>query len=300
MRTVLRLIYAPLFWIGFIGSAAFILQRPVVPDLWLVPLAGLAVLVSFGAESLMPYDTQWNLPQGDTRRDVAHALTNESINLFGLHFWAVAVAMTEIIVPVQLWPVALPYPLQLLAAILICDLGITLMHFASHRWAPLWRLHAVHHSVKRMYGFNGLMKHPLHQMLEAAAGFVPLLLLGAPKPVVLGVAFATVIQLLLQHGNVDMRLGPLRHVFAFAPVHRFHHLKYGSAGDVNFGFFFCFWDRLLGTAFWADTAQVRTHDLGIESRPDFPSDYWAQLREPFRSQPPAERTEPPPDWLNRP
>jgi len=300
MRSFFTLTYAPLFWFGFIGAAVSILQLPSVPDLWLVPLAALAMAVSFGAESLVPYDTQWNLSQGDRRRDVAHTLTNESINLVGLHFWAFAVAATEFIAPVRLWPVDLPFPVQLLAAILICDLGITLMHYASHRWRPLWRLHAVHHSVGRMYGFNGLMKHPLHQVVEAAAGFTPLLLLGASKPVVLGVAFATVIQLLLQHSNVDMRLGPLRHLFAFAPVHRFHHLKYGSAGDVNFGFFFCIWDRMLGTTFDDDTVRVRTRDLGIGSRPSYPMGYWAQLREPFRNQPPEERTEPAPDWLRHP
>lgn len=43
----------------------------------------------------------------------------------------------------------------------MADLGITLMHWLSHRSALLWRLHAVHRSVHRIYGLNGLMKHPL-------------------------------------------------------------------------------------------------------------------------------------------
>ncbi|MGK5048537.1 hypothetical protein ACQ4WP_21975 [Janthinobacterium sp. GB4P2] len=41
----------------------------------------------------------------------------------------------------------------------------------------------------------------------------------------------------------------MRHVFAWAALHRFHHMKYGTAGDVNFSLFFTCRDRLLGTAF---------------------------------------------------
>ena len=78
---------------------------------------------------------------------------------------------------------------------------------------------------------------------------LPLLLLGIPERVMAVLAFAVAVQLLLQHANVDMRMGPLRHVFAWAPLHRFHHMKYGTAGDVNFGLFLTCWDRLLGTCF---------------------------------------------------
>ncbi len=93
-------------------------------------------------------------------------------------------------------------------------------------------------------------------------------------------AFAVAVQLLLQHANVDMRMGPLRHVFAWAPVH----MKYGTAGDVNFGLFFTFWDRLLGTCFDAPDYRMRGEDLGIGSRPDYPVAYLPQLIEPFRAE----------------
>lgn len=300
MRHLIKHLYAPLFWFGFIGGAAWILSDSGRPVWWLIPLGGGAVILSFLAEAWLPYDPAWNASQGDRQRDFAHALTNESLNLFGLQAWALAAAFAGLWSPANLWPSQAPYLVQLFLAILFCDLGITLMHFASHRWPILWRLHAVHHSVRRMYGFNGLMKHPLHQLVEAVAGFTPLLLLGVPKAVVLGVAFATVIQLLLQHSNVDMRLGPLRKVFAFAPVHRFHHLKYGGAGDVNFGFFLNIWDHLLGTAFDDETVRVRTKDLGIGSRPDYPVQYLSQLREPFRINAVDQESPRPPAWLNRP
>lgn len=69
---------------------------------------------------------------------------------------------------------------QVLLAVAVTDMGVTLVHVASHRVGWLWRMHAVHHSVRRFYGFNGLMKHPLHGALELAAGTAPLLVLGMP------------------------------------------------------------------------------------------------------------------------
>jgi hypothetical protein len=71
-----------------------------------------------------------------------------------------------------LWPSALPFLGQLLIAILIADFGITTVHLASHRVWWMWRLHAVHHSIRRSYGLNGLMKHPLHQPWRPSAALL--------------------------------------------------------------------------------------------------------------------------------
>ena len=99
---------------------------------------------------------------------------------------------------------------QLIIAILIADFGITTVHLVSHRVGWMWRLHAVHHSIRRSYGLNGLMKHPLHQSLETIGGVAPLLLLGMPVHVAASLAGCVAIQLLMQHSNVAYRVGPLR------------------------------------------------------------------------------------------
>ncbi|MGY4641356.1 sterol desaturase family protein [Pseudomonas sp. TE24901] len=271
MKTCVSWIYAPLFLLGFIGLGLY------WPG-WLVLIFVAAVAVSFLAEQWLPYEPQWNRSLGDRRRDTLHALVNESLNAVGL---LILPGLTALLAFDGIWPRGWALWEQLLLAVVLADAGITLMHYASHRFAALWRLHAVHHSVERLYGFNGLMKHPLHQMLEATAGLLPLILMGIPLDVAQLLALAIAIQLLLQHSNVDMRLGPLRWVFAWAPVHRFHHMKYGRAGDVNFGLFFNLWDWLLGTAFYREGYRMGPGDLGIGSRPDFPVAYGAQLRDPF-------------------
>lgn len=277
MKRIIARLYAPLFWGGFIALGLGVVQAGF-SALWLLPLFLAALAVSFVTEWVLPYEASWNRAAGDRVRDMLHALVNETLNAVGLLALPGLVALLSFD---GVWPNQWPLWLQLALAIFIADAGISLMHYASHRVHGLWRLHAVHHSVERLYGFNGLMKHPLHQLLEATAGLLPLLVLGIPLEVATLLAFAIAIQLLLQHSNVDMRLGPLRHVFAWAPVHRFHHMKYGRAGDVNFGLFFNLWDRLLGTAFYTTDYSIRHGDLGIGSRPDFPRDYLAQLRDPF-------------------
>jgi sterol desaturase/sphingolipid hydroxylase (fatty acid hydroxylase superfamily) len=275
MKRIFSWLYAPLFWLGFIGGGIGLAGHSL---LWLMPLFAVALAVSFTAEWVLPYEVSWNRPTGDRRRDMLHALINEALNALGL--LALPGLMTLIAID-GAWPSSWPLWLQVGLAIFIADAGVSLMHYASHRVPWMWRLHAIHHSVERLYGFNGLMKHPLHQLLEATAGLLPLLVLGIPSEVAVLLAFAIAIQLLLQHSNVDMRVGPLRWIFAWAPLHRFHHMKYGRAGDVNFGLFFTLWDWLLGTGFYTENYRIGAGDLGIGCRPDFPRDYMAQLFDPF-------------------
>ncbi|MDB5971224.1 MAG: fatty acid hydroxylase [Hydrocarboniphaga sp.] len=279
-QLVFPFILGPLFWLAFIGLAALLIGTLGLSLLWLPALFAAALACIFAAETALPYQRDWNRSRADRSRDAVHAIVNEAMAALSLAAIPQAAAFRPY---TSLWPDRWPFALQLLMAIVVADFGITLVHWLSHRWPWLWRLHCVHHSVTRLYGLNGLMKHPLHQVVEALAGVAPLLLLGMPIDVAAVLAYAIAIQLLLQHANLDLRLGVLRQVFAWAPLHRFHHIRYGVSGDVNFGLFFTFWDRhLLGTAFDGNGYRLASDDLGIGARPDYPAGYVAQLIEPFR------------------
>ena len=280
VRAVLRYAFAPVFFVGFIG-AAMVLSRGGDAPLVLGPLLVLAVLVSFVVERVVPYERAYNAPQGDGRRDVMHAVVNEASNAVSILSLPAIAAMFP---KTGLWPSEWPVPLQLLLAVVVADAGITLAHFASHRSAFLWRFHAVHHSVQRMYGFNGLMKHPLHQSFELSCASLPLLLLGMPVHVAWLLGFAVAVQLLLQHSNVDVRVGPLVHLWAVGPAHRFHHSNRAGEEDVNFGLFSSVWDYLLGTFRFDPAASPRVGELGVVGRPDYPVRYLAQILEPFRNE----------------
>jgi len=264
LRFLVRYGYAPLFFIGFIGAAVWMVANGA-SKIWLAGLLLPAIALSFIAERIAPFEENWNHSKGDTTRDTLHAVINELTNAASIAAIPILAAMTH---GFDVWPGEWPLWAQLVMTILIADFGITMAHYASHKIEALWRLHAVHHSVERMYGFNGLMKHPLHQAIELTAGTTPLLLMGMPLEIGALLGFAAAIQLLLQHSNTDMRVGPL-------------HLAHKVKGDVNFGLFTMLWDHLLGT-FVKDRPQPRDGELGVAGRPDYPVGYSAQLVEPFR------------------
>lgn len=277
LRFLVRYGYAPLFFIGFIGAAVWMVANGA-SKIWLAGLLLPAIALSFIAERIAPFEENWKHSKGDTTRDTLHAVINELTNAASIAAIPILAAMTH---GFDVWPGEWPLWAQLVMTILIADFGITMAHYASHKIEALWRLHAVHHSVERMYGFNGLMKHPLHQAIELTAGTTPLLLMGMPLEIGALLGFAAAIQLLLQHSNTDMRVGPLIYLWAVAPGHRHHHLAHKVKGDVNFGLFTMLWDHLLGT-FVKDRPQPRDGELGVAGRPDYPVGYSAQLVEPFR------------------
>lgn len=246
------------------------------------PLAVLvgAIAIMLWAERILPYEASWNHNHDDATRDVCHAILNTILNYAGL---AVLPLFAAFGVFSEYWPSESAFWIQVVFAVVVLDAGISLSHYASHRVTTLWRFHAVHHSVQRMYGFNGLMKHPLHQLVETVSGITPLLLLGIPTSVAMALVFVVAIQLLLQHSNVDYRTGPFKYLFAVAEVHRFHHRKGSGLGDVNFGLFTTLWDHLLGTFYYAEV-RVAANDLGITDQPDYPQTYFSQLTEPFRAR----------------
>jgi sterol desaturase/sphingolipid hydroxylase (fatty acid hydroxylase superfamily) len=275
---IIRLIYIPLFLIGGNGLAIYLVGAGH-PKIWLFVLALGFIAIAFLLEFLVPYDEGFNKSHGDRLRDFYHGIVNESANVAGLMMLPVIAGLMTM---PSLWPSALPLWVQLVLAIFIADIGITLVHFASHRIDALWKLHAVHHSIKRMYGFNGLMKHPLHQLLETLGGTAPLILIGVPQDVMTLLIVAVVLQLLLQHSNVNYFVGPLRHFLVVNVLHRFHHLKTAEEGDVNFGLFTTFTDRLLGTAYYDKERVIGSSDIGIGAEPDYPNGYLAQLIKPFK------------------
>ena len=113
----------------------------------------------------------------------------------------------------------------------------------------------------------------------------PLLLFGLPPAVALALAVCTVLQLLLQHSNVDYALGPFRGWFALAELHRFHHRGEPGLGDVNFGLFTTLGDRLLGTLYDdPEAARLASRDLGIHAERDYPVGWPAQMLQPFRAR----------------
>jgi sterol desaturase/sphingolipid hydroxylase (fatty acid hydroxylase superfamily) len=276
-RLFARFCYVPAMLVGLNGLALYLVaQRHSL--LWIAVLFAAAIALSLLSEYALPFEVSWNNANGDSKKDVTHGVIYEVANIVAI----LLLPVIDILIPWRsFWPSTLPIAAQLLLAILIVDFSLTMIHYWSHRVQWLWRFHAIHHGVHRLYSFNGLVRHPLHQVLDLTVGTLPLLLIGLPVEVAVLLAFAISVQLLVQHSNIDYELGPLQNFLAIGPVHRLHHVNWEGQGDVNFGLFFTWWDRWLGTLKLDAARNPSVGDIGIQDHGEFPQDYMTQLVLPF-------------------
>jgi sterol desaturase/sphingolipid hydroxylase (fatty acid hydroxylase superfamily) len=274
LRLFARFGYVPTMIVGLNLFAVYLIAGGY-SFLWIGALFVVAVAISLLTEWILPHEPSWNHAHADSGKDVAHGVIYEIANITAI----LLLPLITLLIPWRsVWPSTLPIGVQLLLAIIIADFSMTMIHYWSHRVNCLWRLHAVHHGVHRLYSFNGLMRHPLHQLLDLAVGTMPLVLAGLPAILL---AFAISLQPLVQHSNVEFELGPFQKFLAVGPVHRLHHVNWAGQGDVNFGLFFTWWDSLLGTLKLDSERAPRSGDIGIQNQPQYPQDYVTQLVLPF-------------------
>lgn len=286
LRTTVRYGYLPFMMLGINGLAYFIVTGSH-SYAWLALLLIVTLAAVSMAEKISPCHDEWNSAHEAQSATLMHALVHETQNFIGvlmipLVSWLFNLTPGTLI---GLWPRDWPIISQVLLAIVLVDFNLTMLHYLSHRLPVLWRLHAVHHGVDRLYGLNGLVRHPLHQLLDMALGTAPLILSGMPFPVAVLLAFAISVQLIAQHSNVDYAMGPFRNHLSLGAIHHLHHTNWGKEGDVNFGLFLTLWDRILGTFRAEPPRAITANDMGIDEVPHFPKSYVEQLRFPFVYQP---------------
>lgn len=281
LRTLVRYGYVPFMLFGLNGAAIWMVSQGY-SYAWLALLLIAAFALAHLAENLLPWFEAWNDPHHDDQTNLAHTLVYELSNINGV----LLIPLIVWLFPVNgIWPTEWPLLAQLLIAIVIADFAFTFVHMISHRYPLLWRLHAVHHGVDRLYGFNGLVRHPLHQTIDMVVGTLPLVILGMPVQVAVLLGFAVSVQLIVQHSNVAAALGPLRNVFSIGQIHHLHHVNWGKEGDCNFGLFFTLWDRVFGTFHPEPPRKIGASDMGIDEVPHFPKGYIEQLIFPFVYRP---------------
>jgi sterol desaturase/sphingolipid hydroxylase (fatty acid hydroxylase superfamily) len=174
---------------------------------------------------------------------------------------------------------AWPFPAQLAFFLVTHDFYIYCFHRWQHHSRLLWRLHEAHHSVTAVDWLAGARSHALEILINQTIEFLPMALLGAAPelPVVKGVIDA--VWGMVIHSNLDLRMGPFRHLINGPELHRWHHARAITSGGINFGTKFAVWDRLFGTLSLPE-AKPSGYGLGVSS---FPRGYAAQQFHAFRS-----------------
>lgn len=176
------------------------------------------------------------------------------------------------------WVQGLPFWIALFLIILVADLVQYWTHRAYHEVPLLWRLHAVHHSVKSMDWLAGSRQHILELLITRTLVLAPIFVLGFSKEVIDAYIVIVGFQAVFNHANVSVRLGPLRHVIVTPNFHHWHHSQDQEALDRNYAAHFAFLDHLFGTAVKTDKPWPK--DYGVLG--DYvPNGFFKQLKFPF-------------------
>jgi len=252
-----------------------------------VVLPGAVTLVlAMVLERLAPLRPEWNRADGDTGTD-----------------WFSMAALLAVIDPVLKWagpilvvalhghlgvagnlfPVGLPFALQVAIATLAAEFGYYWAHRLHHSRPALWWLHALHHGSGRLYAVNNFRLHPLNHALNYAFGMLPLLAIGTPADVLYGYLALTYPVLMLQHANLPLRSGWLNYVFSTNEVHRWHHSAANGEGDSNFGRSLVLWDMVFGTFRYQPQGANLPRAIGLYAGDGYPAraSYWRQVLSMF-------------------
>ncbi len=146
--------------------------------------------------------------------------------------------------------VAIPYPVAVVASVVMLDFSIYLQHVMFHAVPALWRLHMVHHADVDFDVTTGSRFHTIEIVLSMGIKTAAVAVLG--PPVVAVVIFEVLLNAtsMFNHANVRLPLAAdrvLRWIVVTPDMHRVHHSVTSRECNSNFGFSLPWWDRLLGT-----------------------------------------------------
>lgn len=237
-------------------------------------------------EQVMPHEAVWNDNDGQTFANIAHTLTSKGVVEAAVIFSTV-IGISTYVTPAAeagygIWPRAWPMAIQVALAIVLAEFGLYWAHRIAHEWPWLWRFHAVHHSVTRLWIVNTGRFHFVDSFKSIAIGMAILLSLGAPMEVLIWLSAITAFVGMLTHCNVDMKFGPLSWWFNTPELHRWHHSKDLREGNKNYSENIMLWDHVFGTYYNARDYRPPV-DIGIKE--DMPAGFLAQLAWPFRRRP---------------
>lgn len=237
----------------------------------------------YALERTMPHEHVWNESDGQTFANIAHTLTSKGVVQTVVIFSAVIGLTTYVTTAAEpgygIWPRTWPMAVQVFMAIIVAEFGLYWAHRIAHEWPWLWRFHAVHHSVTRLWIVNTGRFHFVDSFKSIAIGMAILLALGAPMEVLIWLSAITAYIGILTHCNVDMKFGPLSRWFNTPELHRWHHSRDLREGNKNYSENIMLWDHVFGTYYNARHYRPPV-DIGIAE--PMPPGFLQQLAWPFK------------------
>lgn len=244
------------------------------------------VVVAAGAvtlfEFVIPYDKTWQPRWTDVKNDLLFMVAVQMVlpQLLGL---LLALNLLGYLEPLDLplsdvWPRTLPLFVQVALMLVVAELLRYPLHIAAHNTKTLWRLHAVHHSPKKLYWLNVGRFYPVEKALQYSLDTLPFILIGVGAEAVALYFVFYAVNGFYQHSNVDVRYGLLNYLVSGPELHRWHHSKLIDESNRNYGNNLIVWDLIFDTWFLPNSARVG--ELGLRNR-DYPLDFLGQMTAPL-------------------
>lgn len=284
-------------WPGLIVIAIGITGWGFAHDLPILSF-NLAYILMFAVllwlERFMPHEEIWRQNDGQIFADIAHTISSKGTVQSLLIFGGV-IGLTELIKPVAepvdygIWPREWPMWAQAILGLWVAEFMLYWAHRLGHEVKWVWRFHAVHHSVKRLWVVNTGRFHFVDSLISILLGLIPLIAMGAPMEVIQWISAITAFIGVLTHCNVDMAFGPLSLIFNTPELHRWHHSKKLREGNKNYGENLMFWDIVFGTYF---REPHRRPPVNIGITDHMPEKFSRQVIWPFLNDAARKRLEP--------
>jgi sterol desaturase/sphingolipid hydroxylase (fatty acid hydroxylase superfamily) len=242
-----------------------------------------SALIFIPIEKLFPKEREQVILRAEWQDDLAYfALINLLVSvvmavvtasgplLFG---WAAIPSLQRAVASQPAW-------LQFLEMLFIADLA----QYVSHRWyhenRALWRIHAVHHSVRTMDWLAGSRLHLAEVLATRCAVFLPLYVLGFSQSVLYTYIAFVSFHAVFIHANVGIDFGWLRYVVATPQYHHWHHSDDPKVMNKNFAVHLPVLDLLFGTYYQPPGEWPASY--GVIGKP-LPRGLMQQFLYPFRA-----------------
>ena len=244
------------------------------------------VWISIGAivllEKKMPYHQSWKPNVGDIKIDGLYFLLIQSV-LPQLLVWFATLSIIRFIglnyfQSINIWPSKWSTASQEVLLIFVSDFLRYWLHRFYHTIPFLWRFHAVHHSVQKMYWLNTARFHPFEKATQFLMDTFPFMLLGVSEKVIALHLIVYGVNGFFQHSNINLRLGWFNYIISSPELHRWHHSKKIDESNNNYGNNVSVWDLLFGTFFFPKNNTVQ--DLGLINRA-YPQNFTKQMVSPL-------------------
>ena len=285
-RSILSWLIYPVLTAGGAVAAWLLLSAGVPLGPAVIAVTGVAAGFVIALERLLPYSREWQHVLPDLPTDAGHLIVSntaaEGARLLLLGPLLAPSAYLSGAFGAPLWPAQLPMPVQVLLALTLAEFGGYWGHRLMHERPLFFRMHGVHHSAHRIYFLTGARNHATEVVFLVVLGLLPLLILGAGEVVIGLVAGVSGIHYMVQHANIDVRLGPFNYLINGPEIHRFHHSRDLAEANANYSGILLLWDWVFGTIFRPSAGKAPPIDVGLTDMPAFPQGFWAQLASPFR------------------